>query len=104
MGNIILLIGRMVFASFSLFCCSENFVLGHDGIVDSEFCQRRWSEFVHDKQELENECVNETVGKMSPCCVAEKDYLLERFIMYNKVCGIEGEHFISLNLAYTIYS
>ena len=79
---------REVLAVVLMYYFAGNLVFG---LLESntEFCRRRWSEFVNDRKSWEAECLNDT--KMSPCCEATAElfgaYRYDNYINVLSDCG-----------------
>ena len=80
---------KEVFAVVLLYYFAGNLVFG---LLESntEYCRRRWSEFVNDRKSWEAECLKDT--KMSPCCEATADHLEYRYDKYINSCPIVGKY------------
>ena len=81
---------------------TKNRVVRSSWTSDYEFCQTRWFEFLDEKQKWNKTC-GKNVLDMSPCCIAEKDYLLQRFKRYSHTCPLEGKYSFT-SLSSYIYS
>ena len=81
----------LVFVALIFHQFARNCLVSTSWTADFEFCETRWFEFLNEKQKW-----NSTCGKlgmnMSTCCIAEKDYLLQRFKTYSHLCPLEGKH------------
>ena len=79
----------LVFVALIFHQFGKNCLVSSSWTSDYEVCETRWFEFLNEKQKW-----NITCGKnnknMSPCCIAEKQYLLQRFKQYSHLCPLEG--------------
>jgi hypothetical protein len=82
---------REVLATVIVFYFTANLVFGAE--EETEFCGRRWSEFVNDRKKWETECLNEDSVRASLCCTATAGYLEHRYEDYIKWCPIVGKFF-----------
>ena len=86
----------------ALFCQCNNHIVSSSWTSDYEFCEARWFEFLNKKQKWDKSCGNDTAINMSTCCLANKEFLLYRFKLYNEICLLEGKPFLIL-LSTTFY-
>ena len=90
----------LVFVSLIFHQFAKDRLVSSSWTSDYEFCETRWFEFLSDKKKWNRTCGNETMN-MSWCCIAEKDYLLERFKRFSHACPLEGKHIFHLDLAFS---
>ena len=83
---------KEVLATVMTFYFAANLVFGAEE-SETEFCRRRWSEFVNDRKKWESECLNEDSVRASLCCKATAGYLEQRYENYIKWCPIVGKFF-----------
>ena len=90
---------REILAVVLMYYFSGNLVFG---LLESntEFCRRRWSEFVNDRKSWEEDCLKDT--KMSPCCEAMADYLEHSYDNYIKYCPIVGTYSLYVCLIHAL--
>jgi hypothetical protein len=83
---------KEVLATVIMFYFAADLVFGAEE-NKTEFCRRRWSEFVNDKKKCGSECLNEDSARASSCCKATAGYLEQRYENYIKWCPIVGKFF-----------
>ena len=82
---------KKVWATVLMFYFSANLVFGVDE-DESEFCKRRWSEFLQDRILWETECLNDGDISTTLCCRETAEYLEKRYDNYVKWCPIAGKN------------
>ncbi|CAB3993407.1 Hypothetical predicted protein, partial [Paramuricea clavata] len=78
---------KEVLATVIVFYFTASLVIGAEE-NETEFCRRRWSEFVNDRKIWETACLNEDSVRASLCCTATAGYLEHRYLDYIKWCPI----------------
>lgn len=72
-----------------------NIIFGDE---ESQFCKKRWSEFIKDRKQWESECLNNETIRMSQCCETTADFLEYIYEKYITLCPIVGESSIIVRI------
>ena len=80
----------LVFAALIFHQLPKNRPVCSSMTPDYKFCEIRWFEFISEKQKWNTTC-GTNASNISTCCIAEKDYLLQRFKRYSHLCPLEGK-------------